>query len=94
MKLPIDTENHDPDDRGPNAWSGERQVCTDTGVQVQKLLVTVEDASELLSIGRTSTYELVMRGTISSVKIGRRRLVVRAALTEYVQRLLELQGAS
>ena len=54
-------------------------------------LVTVEEAATLLRIGRTSTYELVMRGTLQSVKIGRRRLVVREGLNRYVSELLATQ---
>ena len=52
------------------------------------LLLTVEEAAELLRIGRTRTYELVMSGRITSVKIGRSRLVVRASLQEFVEQLL------
>jgi excisionase family DNA binding protein len=52
------------------------------------LLLTVEEAAEMLRIGRTRTYELVMSGRITSVKIGRRRLVVRASLQEFVARLV------
>ena len=54
----------------------------------QSLLLTVEEAAELLRIGRTRTFELVMRGEIQSVKIGRRRLVVRDGLRKYVSDLL------
>jgi len=55
------------------------------------LLLRVEEAAVLLGIGRTQTYELVMRGQIRSVKIGRRRLVLRAGVQEFVDRLLEGQ---
>jgi excisionase family DNA binding protein len=41
----------------------------------------------LLGIGRTVTYRLVLGGELRSVKIGRRRLVVRASVEEYVARL-------
>jgi excisionase family DNA binding protein len=53
----------------------------------QSLLVTVEEATSLLHIGRTTAYELVMRGLVPSVKIGRRRLVVREGLQKYVDEL-------
>jgi len=55
------------------------------------LLVTVEEAATLLRIGRTTAYELVMRGTLQSVKVGRRRLVVREGLGRYVAELLASQ---
>ena len=51
------------------------------------LLLTVEEAASQLRIGRTQTYALLMNGRIQSVTIGRRRLVVRSGLAEYVQRL-------
>lgn len=55
------------------------------------VLLTVEEAAALLRLGRTTTFELVMRGDIQSVKIGRRRLVVREGLDQYVAELLRSQ---
>jgi len=55
------------------------------------MLVTVEEAAGLLRIGRTTTYELVMSGKIQSVKVGRRRLVVRDGIRDYVDELLRTQ---
>ena len=55
------------------------------------VLLTVEEAAQLLRLGRTTTFELVMRGDIQSVKIGRRRLVVREGLDRYVAELLTSQ---
>lgn len=67
-------------DVGPNE-SGDLRGTT--------LLLTVEEAGKLLRLGRTTAYELVMRGTIPSVKIGRRRLVVRSGLEDFVAELAE-----
>src|SRR5579863_8878264 len=55
------------------------------------MLVTVEEAAGLLRIGRTTAYELVMSGRIQSVKVGRRRLVVRDGVGRYVDELLRAQ---
>jgi excisionase family DNA binding protein len=55
------------------------------------VLLTVEEAAELLRLGRTTTFELVIRGDIQSVKIGRRRLVLREGLDRYVAELLTSQ---
>lgn len=52
------------------------------------LLVTVEEAARRLSIGRTATYMLVLRGELQSVKIGRTRRVVVKSLEAYVAKLL------
>lgn len=41
---------------------------------------TVDEAGELLGIGRNTAYEAARRGEIPTIKIGRRLLVPRAAL--------------
>ncbi len=55
----------------------------------RSLLCTVDEAAELLSIGRTSTYQLMRSGQLRSVKVGARRLIPWAALEEFVTELLE-----
>lgn len=37
--------------------------------------VSVEDAMQMIGIGRTKIYDLINSGELPSVKIGRRRLV-------------------
>lgn len=56
------------------------------------LLITVEEASQLLRLGRTRTYDFIRCGSIQSVKVGRRRLVVRSSLDSFVQSLIAGQG--
>jgi|GEM_PF-681381 len=58
------------------------------------ILVTVEESAVLLRIGRTMAYELVMSGKLKSVKVGRRRLVVRDGIRDYVGELLRTQNTS
>ena len=53
-----------------------------------KVLVSIEEAAILLSLGRTEVYRLVRSGEIPSVKVGRSRRVVVTALHEYVAELL------
>ncbi|MEM9893362.1 MAG: excisionase family DNA-binding protein [Actinomycetota bacterium] len=53
------------------------------------LLCTVDQAAEVLAIGRTKTFELISDGSIRTVQIGRRRLVPVAELESYVNGLLE-----
>ena len=48
------------------------------------LLLTINQVADLLNLGRTKTYELVMSNRIKSVKLGRRRLVPRCNLDKYV----------
>lgn len=53
-----------------------------------RLLLSVEEAADVLRLGRTRTYDLVMSRKIQSVKVGRRRLVVRSSLDDFVRTLL------
>jgi excisionase family DNA binding protein len=55
------------------------------------LLVSVEQAATILGIGRTRFFDLVMSHAVTSVKIGRRRLIVRSSLVEFVERLVRNQ---
>lgn len=52
-----------------------------------KLLLTVEEAAQRLSIGRPKMWQLVMRGEVFSVKIGASRRVPTTSLVNYVRRL-------
>ncbi|HET6835350.1 MAG TPA: helix-turn-helix domain-containing protein [Acidimicrobiales bacterium] len=52
----------------------------------QRLTISVEEAGRLLGISRGLAYELVNRGDIPSVRLGRRIVVPRRAL----DRLLDL----
>jgi len=51
-----------------------------------KLLLTVDEAAAVMSLGRTLLYRLVMRDEIISIKVGRTRRVPMWALREYVRR--------
>jgi excisionase family DNA binding protein len=57
-------------------------------VSPAKVLLTVEEAAKALSLGRTYTYELVLRKHIRSVKVGRKRRIPVAALHEFVEHQL------
>lgn len=59
-----------------------------------RLLLTIVEAANQLSMGRTSLYTLVMRGDIESVTIGRSRRITRQALDAYVARLVAEQVAN
>ncbi len=52
-----------------------------------RIVLTVEEAAEHLSIGRTLMYALVAAGEIESVRIGRLRRIPRDALITYVDEL-------
>lgn len=67
----------------------EEKTCDfDSGTHRDlSILLTVEEAANLLCLGRTTTYELAMRGLLRSVKVGRRRLVIRDGLRAFVAEL-------
>lgn len=87
MRLPIDTQTVAFEVTEPTSHDRGVVGREGSGLLRRTLLLTVEEAAELLRLGRTTTYELVMRGAIPSVKIGRRRLVVRSGLSEFVSGL-------
>ena len=59
-------------------------------MSTDSLLLTVSQAADRLELGRSLVYELVMRGEIASIKVGRARRVPAAALEQFVaERLAE-----
>lgn len=54
-------------------------------------LLTIGQAAERLQIGRSLLYRFVQRGEISSLRLGRRRLILASSLEEFVARQLEEQ---
>ena len=60
---------------------------------MDKLLLTIPEVAGQLGLGRSLVYEMVMRGEIPSLKLGRARRVPAAALEEFVERrLVEANG--
>jgi excisionase family DNA binding protein len=51
------------------------------------LLVSITEAGRVIGVGRTTVYDLIRRGTLPAVHVGRRVLVPVDALEEYVARL-------
>jgi excisionase family DNA binding protein len=54
-----------------------------------QILVTPEEAARRLSIGRTTIYELMARGELRSVNVGRCRRVPVSELCSFVARLVD-----
>ena len=74
------------DDHQPNASDDEPRIQQTPTKADQRLTISVEEAGRLLGISRGLAYELVNRGDIPSVRLGRRIVVPRRAL----DRLLDL----
>lgn len=57
----------------------------------ERVLLSVEEAAERLSISRTRVYALIKAGALMSVRVGRLRRVPADALTEFTTRLVAEQ---
>jgi excisionase family DNA binding protein len=55
---------------------------------MEKLLLTPEEAAEALNISRSMLYDLIRFRAIKSVKIGKARRIPAAAMREYVAALM------
>ena len=56
--------------------------------ELEPVLLSVPDTSEVLSIGTTKTWELIRSGELKSIRIDRRVLVPRSEIGAYVRRKL------
>ena len=63
-----------------------RQAGTAETAHETKLLVTVEEAAAMLSLGRTLTWALVRKGELRSIRVGKTRRVIVSSLHEYIER--------
>jgi excisionase family DNA binding protein len=59
-----------------------------------RLLLTLEEAAECLRIGRSLMYELVARGRVRSIKIGRCRRIAMIDLEDFVAQQRDLATAN
>ncbi len=50
------------------------------------LVVTIKEATRLLSIGRTTLYKLMSERNVTTVRIGGASRILRSSLDEYVKR--------
>ena len=62
---------------------------TDPYPYLDKLLYTIEEACDLLTIGRTTMFALLKEGTMPSVQIGRSRRIPRQGLITFMQSLAD-----
>ncbi len=70
--------------RQPSARAEEREPVPMSSSAGGRLLLSIPEAAEILSVGRSSLYGLIQRHEIPTVKIGNRRLISIAALEHWV----------
>jgi len=49
-----------------------------------RITVSVDEAMSALGIGKTLIYELLSNGSLRSIKVGKKRLVVVASIHEWI----------
>lgn len=54
---------------------------------MDKLLLSVTEAAEVIGVGRTKAFELLAAGELEGVLIGNRRLIPADAIAAFVERL-------
>jgi excisionase family DNA binding protein len=70
-----------PSDRGPSPT--QLNDGTNLGaITPQRLVVTVGEAAHMLNISRGLAYELVARGELQAIRLGRRIVIPRVVLEE------------
>jgi excisionase family DNA binding protein len=80
-----------------NRRPARQPTSTVTGVETKTgllALLTVEEAAQRLSVGRTTLYALLKNGQINSIRVGRLRRIPTDALTAYTNRLAAEQHAA
>lgn len=65
--------------------AGELTADTATADRGERLAVSVDEAAHLLGISRDLAYDLVSRGELPSVRLGRRIVVPRLSLERLLQ---------
>lgn len=50
---------------------------------IEKLGYSIEEATQVMSVGRSTIYELFDRGQLESIKVGRRRIIPADAIRAY-----------
>lgn len=64
-------------------------MASTTKDESQRMALPVRETAHGLGIGATKTRELIARGDLESIRIGRRVLVPRASIEKYIRSLLE-----
>lgn len=57
-----------------------------------RLLHPIPDAAAILAISRTTIYDLIARGDLKPVKIGRRTFIAQDELERYVRSLTQVSS--
>lgn len=59
---------------------------------MDKFLLSVPEAQQVLGLGRNTVLGLLYSGQIASIKVGKRRLVPREAIKQWIERQISEQA--
>ena len=57
-------------------------------MNVEVVLLSVEAAGRIMSLGRSTLYSLILSGQLGSLRVGRRRLIPRQAIDDFIEKQL------
>ena len=58
---------------------------TPTPDRHERLALGIQEAAEAVGLGRSTLFKLLAAGELKAVKIGRRRLILKAELDRFIQ---------
>jgi excisionase family DNA binding protein len=61
-------------------------------MQPERLTLTVPEVAEVVGVSRAHAYELIRLGRIPSIRLGRRLVVPRKALDEFLDQACSLEA--
>jgi WhiB family redox-sensing transcriptional regulator len=73
--------------QGPQRLEDRTSMLIPWRQDVDKLLLTPEEAAQMLNVSRSKIYLLLRNGDLESVRVGGSRRIPTAALTDYVSEL-------
>jgi excisionase family DNA binding protein len=62
----------------------ELRTEADAGPRTPDRLLSVDEAATMLGLGRSLAYDLIGRGELRSIVVGRRRLIPAGAIAEFI----------
>lgn len=82
------------EDDHPHGRDHRNHATSREETAVERLLLTADEAAQVLGLSRRMVYALLAAGSIQSVKIGGCRRIPADALREYVESLRECGGVA
>ena len=61
---------------------------------MEPITVTIDDACDIIGIGRSKLYEMVRTGELRAVKVGGRSLIVVASIRAAIERAIAASAAA